>query len=165
MIKLLSNLPIIAKLKIGVQIVMVTLIVVLSCSSFLLYKSNDSLRMALHDKEVKLLNCKASLDLANKQKQTIDDSLSAFFDEHEKLSDDFLELNKKFNDRKCKSRVEHIYLRSGKGHEKTDQNVIRPDADTAADDIRAIGLLLNEAACRANGECTPERPESPNKAM
>lgn len=163
MIKLLSNLPIISKLKIGVQIVMVTLIVVLSCSSFLLYKSNDSLRIALHDKEVKLLNCTASLDLANKQKQTIDDSLSAFFDEHEKLSDDFLELNKKFNDRKCKSRVEHIYLRSGKGHEKTDQNVTPPD--TAADDIRAIGLLLDEAACRANGECAAEHPESPNKAM
>lgn len=163
MIKLLSNLPIIAKLKIGVQIVMVTLILILSCSSFLLYKSNDSLRTALHDKEVKLLNCTASLDLANKQKQTIEDSLSTFFDEHEKLSDDFLELNKKFNDRKCKSRVEHIYLRSGKGHEKTDQNVTPPDSD--ADDIRAIGLLLNEAACRANGECTPERPESPNKAM
>ena len=152
MIGMLINSGILTKVKWIVLVVLLTIIASLSLSTYLLYSNNQSLSEKLKEKELALHECSSSLTILNDQRKIVDESMNTFLDEHEKLSDDFSELKRKFNDRKC-NRVEHIYLRKEQGDEKI--------TDAVPDDIRAIGLLLDEAACRANRDCPPKPSESP----
>lgn len=126
--------------------------------SVFLYNKNVELNVKLSDKELELKDCQSKNESLEKEKKVADDSLVVFFDEQEKLADDFLELKRKFNEKKCRPRVEHIYLRKEVTNEPPVESV-----NNDSDNIHSIRLLLDEAACRANNNC--RRPESPSARL
>ncbi len=143
---------------VGIYLLM-TFAVITTASTWILIKDNRELRAELTIKQVELDRCILNVQHAEKEKEVADKTLDDVFNEHEKLAEDFSELKDQLNKKRCGAtkRVEHIYLKS-----KGETN----EAATTdhSNDIRAVGVYLEQAACLANNDC--DKPsESPSKPL
>lgn len=143
----------IEKIKSGIIIALLVLLSITSSSSYLLYKSNNTLTEKVSELKGNLKTCEDNVDFLKKERETADETLDLLLAEQDIVNGEFDSLKKKFGELKCKAKKE------GASNVKSDQ--VSTTANTVADDIRSVGLLLERATCRANSDCITT--ESPSK--
>ena len=144
-------LSLIEKLKTAGIIALLIFVMITSVATWLLIKDNQQLRAELAIKKGELSQCMLQVEHAEKEKEVVDKTLDDVFNEHEKLAEDYGQLQERFDDIRC-----------GKTKVSSGKKVNENDSSDAGN-IAAVGVLLENAACLANGNCKP--PESPSKAM
>lgn len=139
MFSLISNLKLI-----GI-VFLVSLIVTGSAKIWYLSKENESLVSKLTVAEAELRQCVASSQLHEEKEKVVDQVINDVLNKHEEIEDTFTDLKDSLNKQKCKDRV--VYKKADVANEK--------DVDGVAAELDSVRVLLERAACSANGTCKP----------